>query len=101
MIKLKPEVFSKQYCFKTKKTFQALKFIDKEELNAPPEISEKQFHNQLAEVTSDLIARRLNIYPKQALNLFFQSRVYQDLMASEDEFDQMMPADLFDLRQNK
>lgn len=101
MIKLKPEVFSKQYCFKTKKTFQALKFIDKEELNDPPEISEKQFHNQLAEVTSDLIARRLNIYPKQALNLFFQSRVYQDLMASEDEFDQMMPADLFDLRQNK
>lgn len=101
MIKLKPEVFSKQYCFKTKKTFQALKFIDKEELNDPPEISEKQFHNQLAEATSDLIARRLNIYPKQALNLFFQSRVYQDLMASEDEFDQMMPVDLFDLRQNK
>lgn len=66
----------------------------------PPEIREKQFHNQLAEATSDLIAKRLNIYPKQALN-FFQSRIYQDLMASEDEFDQMMPADLFDLWQNE
>lgn len=36
----------------------------------PPEIREKQFHNQLAEATSDLIAKRLNIYPKQALNFF-------------------------------
>ena len=29
-----------------------------------PEISEKQFHQQLAEAISDLIAKRLNIYPK-------------------------------------
>ena len=58
-----------------------------------PEISEKQFHQQLAEAISDLIAKRLNIYPKQALNLFEKSRVYKDLMNSDDEFDQMMPAD--------
>lgn len=66
-----------------------------------PEISEKQFHQQLAEAISDLIAKRLNIYPKQALNLFEKSRVYMDLMNSDDEFDQMMPADFFDLWQNE
>ena len=66
-----------------------------------PEISEKQFHQQLAEAISDLIAKRLNIYPKQALNLFEKSRVYKDLMNSDDEFDQMMPADFFDLWQNE
>ena len=38
-----------------------------------PKISEKQFHQQLAEAISDLIAKRLNIYPKQALNLFEKS----------------------------
>ena len=66
-----------------------------------PEISEKQFHQQLAEAISDLIAKRLNIYPKQALNLFEKSRVYKDLMNSDDEFDQMMPADFFFLLQNE
>lgn len=66
-----------------------------------PEISEEQFHQQLADATSDLIAKRLNIYPKQALNLFKKSRLYKDLMKSEGEFDQMMPIDLFDLWQNE
>ena len=28
-------------------------------------------------------------------------RVYKDLMNSDDEFDQMMPADFFDLWQNE
>ena len=41
-----------------------------------PEISEKQFHQQLAEAISDLIAKRLNIYPKQAVLLFVKQTAF-------------------------
>ena len=65
------------------------------------EISSTAFHQDRASATSKLIAERLNIYPEQALALFKQSKLYQDLVNSTGEFDQMLPADLFDLWKNE
>lgn len=65
------------------------------------EPSNLEFHRQLADATSKLIAKELNIYPKQALLLFKKSLIYKDLMKSTHEYDRAMPDELFDLWKNE
>lgn len=65
------------------------------------EISDFEFHQQLAKATSKLIAKEFNIYSNQAFALFKNSLVYKDLMNSTDEYNRVMPDELFDLWKNE
>ena len=65
------------------------------------EISNQEFHQLLADETSKLIAKKLNIYQSQALTLFKKSIVYKDLMDSTNEYNRTTPSELFDLWKNE
>lgn len=62
---------------------------------------DKEFHLMLANATSEIIAKKFNISFKQASNLFKSSKIFDKLINSTDEFDQMMPSDLYNLWKNE
>lgn len=65
------------------------------------EISDLEFHQLLANETSKIIAKEFNIHQEPAFALFKKSAVYKSLMNSTDEYDRIMPIDLFDLWKNE
>ena len=65
------------------------------------ELTNRDFHLVLAKATSEIISKKFNISNEQAFNLFKLSDLFAKLMSSTDEFDQVVPEDLYELWKNE